>query len=83
VVPEEGNIMRDVRDNLDLAELQHTRIGFISNARPEGVKLHKAGCEAVGAMVTAAYPKKFFETYAEAARWLDEKHSSRWDPWGD
>ncbi len=75
--------MRDVRDNLDLAELQHTRIGFISNSRHDRVKLHKAGCESVGAMVTTAYQKRFFETYAEAAQWLNEKYSSQWSPCGN
>lgn len=74
--------MRDVRDNLDLAQLQHSRIGFISNARPDGVRLHRAGCDAVGAMVSTAYPKKFFETHAEAARWLDERYRSQWFPCG-
>jgi hypothetical protein len=70
--------VRDVRDNLDLADLQNTGIGFISNARHDGGKLHRAGCDAVGAMVSADYPKKFFETYAEAAQWLDEKYGSGW-----
>ena len=79
--------MRDIANNLDLAQLQNGRKGFISNARNDGVKLHKAGCEAVGAMVSTAYPKKHFETFDEAKTWLDKTYSSRWyscglcNPW--
>jgi hypothetical protein len=68
--------MRDVRDNLDLAELQKAGKGFISNARKDGIKLHRAGCEAVGAMVSTAYPKKFFDACAEAEQWLDKVYGS-------
>lgn len=75
--------MRDVRDNLDLAELQKAGNGFILNARTDVKKLHRARCEAVGAMVSTAYPKKFFETYAEAGQWLDKEYSSSgWDRCG-
>ena len=76
----EGASMRDVRDNRDLAELQHARKGFISNARKDRVVLHRAGCDAVGAMVSTAYPKKFFEEYAEAEQWLNKEYS--WSPCG-
>ena len=48
--------MRVVRDNLDLAQLQATGEGFILNARTER-KMHRSRCEAVGAMVSTAYPK--------------------------
>jgi hypothetical protein len=62
-----GSIMRCIRDNLDLAELQRAGRGFISNNRSDGVKLHCTGYNAVGAVVSTAFPKNFFETYAEAA----------------
>jgi hypothetical protein len=67
--------MRSVHDNLDLAKLQREGIGFISNAHNDGAKLHCTGCNAVGAVVSTAFPKNYFETYAEAARWLDKKYS--------
>ena len=66
--------MRDVRDNLDLAQLQNARQGFIVNIRDDHKKLHGAGCDAVGAMVTLAYRKVFFEESAEAKRWLDDTY---------
>jgi hypothetical protein len=37
---------------------------------------------AVGAMVSTAYPKTFFETYPEASQWLDQQHGSNWFPCG-
>ncbi len=49
-------------------------MGFISIARNNGVKLHCAGCHAVGKVVSDTSPKYHFETYAEAARWLDKKY---------
>lgn len=68
--------MRDVRDNLDLAQIQHAGLGYILNARKDGKKLHRSGCEAVGAMVSTAYPKVFFEELREAFEWLDAKYGS-------
>lgn len=68
--------MRDIRDNVDLAQLQQAAQGFILNARNDGLKLHKAGCESVGAMHPGAYPKTFFEKYGEAAKFLDQKYGS-------
>ena len=66
--------MRDVQDNLDLAQLQAGGRGFILNARDDRKKLHGAGCEAVGAMVSRAYPKIFFEESTEAKQWLDGRY---------
>ena len=75
--------MRNVRDNLDLAQLQVGRRGFILNARNDRKKLHHAGCEAVGTMVSTAYPKVFFEHLTEACKWLDTEYGeSGWDPCG-
>ena len=62
--------MRYIRDNLDLAQLQADRQGFILNARSDRKKLHSAGCEAVGAMVSTAYPKLFFQESEEDVREL-------------
>jgi hypothetical protein len=70
--------MRDIRDTLDLAELQHAGKGFIWSARFDRFMLHKAPCSQVGAYGFTSYPMKFFETYAEAARWLNEKYTSDW-----
>jgi hypothetical protein len=66
--------MRDVRDNLDLAQIQAEKRGYILNARTDGKKLHRSGCETVGAMVSTAYPKMFFEELDEACKWLDAKY---------
>lgn len=66
--------MRDVKEHLDLAQLQAAGEGFILNARHDVKKLHRAGCEAVAAMVSTAYPKKFFDTYSEAQLWLDAEY---------
>ena len=63
--------MRDILTNLDLAELQAAKSGYILNLREDGVKMHRAGCEAVGAMVSTAYRKKYFEDRLEARRWAD------------
>ncbi len=63
--------MHNVSDQLELATLQAAGEGFILNARHDRTMLHKAECEAIGAMVTAAYPKMFFNTYDEAQEWLD------------
>ena len=66
--------MHVIQNNLELVDFQRTGIGFISNSRNNGVKLHCAGCIAVGGVVSAIYPKYHFETYAEAAQWLDKKY---------
>ncbi len=68
--------MRDVRDNLDLAQIQHARLGYILNARKDGKKLHHSWCDAIGAMVTTAYPKIFFEKLSEACERLDGNYGS-------
>jgi hypothetical protein len=75
--------MRDVKDHLDLAQLQAARRGFILNARSDRKMLHCAGCEAIGAMVTTAYPKVFFEESGEARQWLNATFGSRgWENCG-
>ncbi len=66
--------MRGVNSNLDLAQLQHAGMGFILNARYDSKKLHCAKCEAVGAMVSSAYPKVFFDDYVEAKLFLDSEY---------
>jgi hypothetical protein len=63
--------MRDVRDNLDLAQLQAGGEGFILNVRDDRRMMHRSRCEAVGAMVSSAYPKIFFEDADEAKAWLN------------
>lgn len=74
--------MRDVRDHLDLAQLQAVRRGFILNIRDRKM-VHHAGCESVGAMVPDAYRKVFFEDSAEASRWLDDEYGSQgWENCG-
>jgi hypothetical protein len=72
--------MHEIQDSLELADLQRTGIGFISTARDAGVKLHCAGCRAVGKVVTATSPKYHFQTYTEAVRWLEQKYM--WNPCG-
>ena len=66
--------MRNIHDNVDQAQLQQAAQGFILNARTDGPKLHKAGCDSVGAMHPGAYPKTFFEKYGEAVNFLDQKY---------
>ena len=58
--------MHIIQDNLELADLQRTGIGFISNARDAGMKLHCVGCHAVGKMVT---------DITDAVRWLEKKYT--------
>lgn len=65
--------MRNIQDNVDLAQLQQAGQGFIFNARTDGPKLHRAGCDAVGAMHPGAYRKIFFEKYGDAVKLLDQK----------
>ncbi len=67
--------MRDVLDHKDLARLLEEQRGFIVNIREDRKKVHRAGCESVGAMLTSAYQKVFFEDEdAEVARqWLNER----------
>lgn len=60
--------MRKIDDQLDLAKLQDAKQGFILNIRSEVKRVHRAGCEAVGAMVTSAYQKEFFEGPREDVR---------------
>jgi hypothetical protein len=75
--------MRDVRDNLDLAQLKEAKQGYIANLRTDMKKLHRAWCESVGAMYPGAYRKVFFEDRDEARRWLDTEYTSaRWDSCG-
>lgn len=73
VAPHGGN-MRDIRDNVDLAQLQQAALGFILNARGDGPRLHRAGCDSVGAMHPGAYRKTYFEKYSEAVQFLDQKY---------
>ncbi len=70
--------MREIATNLELAQIQAARRGFIVNARADGYKLHRAGCEAVGAMHPEAYPKIFFEEFSEADSWLKTKSADAW-----
>jgi hypothetical protein len=75
--------MRDVQDNLELAKLQAEQRGFILNARNDVKRLHLAGCEAVGAMVSTAYPKTFFGELNEAREYLDGRYGKfGWLPCG-
>jgi hypothetical protein len=74
--------MRDVQDGVDLANLQAARDGFIVNDRPDGRKLHQAGCEAVGAMHANAYRKIFFDSAKEAVDWLNSQYGNAWKPCG-
>ena len=62
--------MRDVRDPLDLAQLQTAKQGFILNVRNDRRKLHRAGCETVGVIASNFYRKVFFEESKEATRVL-------------
>src|SRR5258708_2519433 len=64
--------MREVLEQFDLALLQKEGRGL--NARNDVKGLHRAGCEAVGAMVSSAYPKIFFEQLDEALKWLDAEY---------
>lgn len=64
--------MHSIQDNVELADLQKAGIGFISNLRNDGMKLHCADCHAVSAVISVAFPKYYFETYAEAVQWLDK-----------
>jgi hypothetical protein len=66
--------MREVLDNLDLAQIQAEKRGYILNARTDRKKLHRSGCETVGAMVSTAYPKVFFEELDEACKTLNAKY---------
>jgi hypothetical protein len=82
--------MRNIKDNLDLAQLKQAAQGFIFNARTDGPKLHRAECDTVGAMHPGSYQKTFFETYGEAVQFLDQKYGARgWlmcgvcSPYGD
>jgi hypothetical protein len=67
--------MRQVVTNLELAQLQEAKRGFILNAR-HVKRLHRAGCETVGAMVSTAYPKIFFEEFDEAQQWADKEYGA-------
>ncbi len=70
--------MREIRDNLDLAEVQATKKGFVLNIRKDRRMLHRSGCDAVGAMVSAAYPKLFFDDPHEAYSWAIDKFGKHW-----
>lgn len=75
--------MGQVADNLELAKPQSGERGFILNVRHDVKRLHRAGCEAVGAMVATAYPKMFFETGDEARQWSDAQYGpSGWTKCG-
>lgn len=65
--------MRNVRDQLDLAQLQAAKRGFILNLRPDYKRLHWAGCDSIGGMKQNEHPKRFFETLAEAREWADKE----------
>jgi len=58
--------------------LRNAGAGFIVNSRNDGIRLHRAGCEAVGVTISLAYPKRFFETYEDAVRWTTEEYGPRW-----
>jgi hypothetical protein len=76
--------MRDVRDQLDLAQLQAAKQGFILNARTPK-RLHRAWCESVGAMMVGGmgYRKIFFDDLSEARNWLDKEYTaSGWEVCG-
>jgi hypothetical protein len=75
--------MRNVRDGVDLATLQAERRGYIVNARTDGYKLHRAGCDSVGAMHPGAYPKIFFEEFNEADSWLKTTSVGAWSYCGN
>ncbi len=68
--------MRNIRDKVDLAQLQDAAQGFILNARTDGPRLHKAGCDAVGAMHPGAYQKILFGKYGEAVKFLDQEYGT-------
>jgi hypothetical protein len=53
--------MRQITDRLELAKIQKEERGFVLNVRPDAKRLHKAGCEAVGAMATTEHRKYFAE----------------------
>jgi hypothetical protein len=53
-----------------LAQLQVAGVGYILNLREDRRLLHRAHCDSIGAMVSNAYPKVFFETSDEATQWL-------------
>jgi hypothetical protein len=76
--------MRDVRDSLDLAQLQHEKQGYIANLRDkpgDRKKLHRAGCESVGAMHPGAFRKVFFEDCGSAKQWLNSEYTPMgWEP---
>ena len=73
--------MREVKDNLDLAVLQKDGRGYILNDRWDRRMIHKAGCEAVVAMVTSAYKKIFFEDGEEAVTWLQAEKENIGRDW--
>jgi hypothetical protein len=75
--------MRNVTDQLDLAQLQAAKRGYILNARNDRKLLHRSGCEAIGAMVSSAYPKIFFEELDEAREWSETQYGKfGWAPCG-
>jgi hypothetical protein len=75
--------MREIATKLELAQIQDARRGFIVNARADGYRLHRAGCDAVGAMHPGAYPKIFFEEFSEADRWLKTTRADAWSYCGN
>ena len=74
--------MREVKDNFDLATLQKDGSGYIFNDRRDRGLVHKAACEAVGAMVTSAYKKIFLDDQAEAVTWLQAEKGQGWENCG-
>jgi hypothetical protein len=66
--------MRQVQTNLELAQLQEAKRGLILNARQDVKRLHRAGCDAVSAMVSTAHPKIFFEEFDEARQWAEKEY---------
>jgi hypothetical protein len=68
--------MLELKTTLSLATLQAAGSGFIVNARRDRIVLHRAGCEAVSAMVTAAYPKTYFDDAEEALMYLEGQYGA-------
>lgn len=68
----------EIATKLELAQIQAERRGFIVNARTDGYKLHRAGCDSVGAMHPGAYPKIFFKEFDDADALLKTKSADAW-----
>jgi hypothetical protein len=66
--------MREIADQLDLAQIQAAGRGFILNVR-QVPRLHRARCDSVGGMKANEYQKIWFETetYDEVSAWTNRK----------